>query len=68
MELFDLPLTALFFILFGLVALFVLIAGIRMPGNFTKDEKIRNDLKKKIYNVESKWQDEDEKNDKNQVS
>jgi hypothetical protein len=69
MQLFNLSLTSLLFILFGIVALFTLIVGIRMPGKFSEEEKIRNDLKKKIYDAEIGDQDDDqEEDDKNQVS
>lgn len=52
MQLFNLSMTELGIVLFGIGALFALIIGIRMPSSFTNDEKVRNALKKKIYGIE----------------
>jgi hypothetical protein len=59
--LYDFSLTQLMLVLFGMGALFALIAGIRMPKSFTNDEKVRAELKKKIYLIEKKVEsDEDQ--------
>jgi len=59
--LFDFSLTQLLLILFGMGALFALIAGIRMPKSFENDEKVRAELKKKMYSMEKKNEsDEDQ--------
>ena len=63
MQLLDLPLTTLAMIFFGIIALYTFIVSIRMPENYNKDEKVRNDLKKKIYSI-----DETNKTDKDQVN
>ena len=63
MQLLDLPLTTLAMIFFGIIALYTFIVSIRMPKNYTKDEIVRNDLKKKIYSI-----DETNKTDKDQVN
>jgi hypothetical protein len=60
MQLLDLPLATLAMIFFGIVAVFTFIVSIRMPGNYSKDEKIRTDLKKRIYSFDDK--DESEEN------
>lgn len=49
MQLFDVPLTTLILILFGMLSLFTLVMSIRMPSNFEKEEKIRSELKKRVY-------------------
>lgn len=59
--LFDYSLTQLLLVLFGLGALFALIIGIRMPKSFENDEKVRAELKKKLYEMEKKAEsDEDQ--------
>jgi hypothetical protein len=63
MQLLDLPLTTLAMIFFGIIALYTFIVSIRMPENYSKDEIVRNDLKKKIYSI-----DETNKTDKDQVN
>ncbi len=52
--LFDFTLTQLLLVLFGMGAIFALFAGIRMPKSFEHDEKVRAELKKKIYAMEKK--------------
>jgi hypothetical protein len=54
MQLLDLPLATLSMIFFGIVAVFTFIVSIRMPRNYSKDEKIRTDLKKRIYSIDEK--------------
>lgn len=58
--LFDYSLTQLLLVLFGIGALFALIIGIRMPRSFTNDEKVRAELKKKIYAMEKKAESEED--------
>jgi len=59
--LYDFSLMQLMIVLFGMGALFALIAGIRMPKSFTNDEKVRAELKKKIYGIDKKVEsDEDQ--------
>jgi ABC-type long-subunit fatty acid transport system fused permease/ATPase subunit len=59
--LFDISLMQLLMVLFGMGALFALIAGIRMPKSFTNDEKVRAALKKKMYSIEKRTEsDEDQ--------
>jgi len=67
MQLFDMSLTTLIVILFGIIAVFALLVGIRMPHKFTDDEKVRNELKKKIYSAESE-KEEEAKEEEDQVS
>lgn len=54
MQLLDLPLATLALIFFGIVAVFTFIVSIRMPGDYSKGEKVRTDLKKRIYSIDEK--------------
>lgn len=49
MDLFDLPLTAYFLILFGLLALTILIRGFSMPQNHAENQKARSLIRKKLF-------------------
>lgn len=54
MQVLDLPLSFLILILFAMAAIFIFVINIRMPGNFSKDEQKRAELKKILYNREVK--------------
>ncbi|HMA63611.1 MAG: hypothetical protein ACM31E_10645 [Fibrobacterota bacterium] len=58
--LFDYSLTQLLLVLFAMGALFALIIGIRMPKSFSNDEKVRAELKKKMYAMEKKAESDDD--------
>ncbi len=49
MDLFDLPLTAYILILFGLLVLTFLIRGFRMPQSHQENQKIRSQLRQKLF-------------------
>jgi hypothetical protein len=53
-------LTALILIFFGIVAVVVLVVSIRMPRKFYKEEKIRTDLKKRIYSAQNSVESEED--------
>lgn len=59
MQMLDLPLSFLILILFGMAAIFTFVINIRMPGNFSKDEQIRAELRKRLYNLEQKDENEE---------
>jgi len=60
MQLFNMSLTALILIFFGIVAVVVLVVSIRMPRKFYKEEKIRTDLKKRIYSAQNSVESEED--------
>lgn len=60
MQLFDMSLTALILLLFGITAVVVLVVSIRMPAKFYKEEKVRTDLKKRIYTAQNTEETEDD--------
>lgn len=74
MHLTDLPLSTLIYILIGIGAVFAIFAGIKMPHDFYEGQKLRNELKKKLYSSENEEQnsgieeDEPQSSDNNQVS
>ncbi len=45
----DLPLTTYLLILFGLLALTFLIKGLRMPQSHQENQKVRSQLRKKLF-------------------
>lgn len=49
MDLIDLPLTTYILILFGLVVLTFLIRGFKMPQNHQENQKIRSELRQKLF-------------------
>jgi hypothetical protein len=60
MQLLDLPLATLVMIFFGIVAVFTFIVSIRMPGNFSNEEKIRTDLKKRVFSLDEADEDKED--------
>lgn len=43
----DLTLTSMILVFFGLIAIFLVVRGFRMPEDFQKNEQIRSDIRKK---------------------
>ena len=68
MEYIDLPLTALVLILFGLVALFLIVKNFRMPGDFEKKQWMRSEIRKKIIAKQSEQDDLMKDDDSDQVN
>lgn len=62
MQLSEISLSGLILILFGILAIFTFVASIKMPSGFSKDEKVRAELKRKLYENEKIEKEENQVN------